>query len=336
MPAELLERAVRDGVTPSYDLAVLVGGEPTLALRGGWIEPGVPVPGDAVWDLASLTKPLVGAPLAWRLVDEGLLGFDEELRRILPDLSEGVTLAHLLSHSAGYPAWRPLYEQVDEPGSSTARELILELARTCPLESEPGIRHAYSDLGFLALCALLEHLGGARVDVLARDLPLDGLTWGSPRAVPTEDCPVRGRVVRGEVHDLNCWAMGGVSTHAGLFGDARSVAMAAQAHLQRFRSGRSRALREAWTRRGAGSHLLGWDGRSGENSSSGALFPPESVGHLGFTGTSVWLAPREEVVVVLLTNRVHPSVEDVRIRQLRPALHDAVVGWLRRRGRWVR
>ncbi len=336
MPAELLARAVREGVTPSYDLAVLVAGELTLSARGGLARlPDSPLPAEATWDLASLTKPLVGAPLAWELVDQGRLDFGSEVREVLPDVPRGVTLAHLLSHSAGYPAWEPLYERVDRPGTRQARDRILELARRSPLEAAPGARHRYSDLGFLTLCALLERLGGARVDALAQGLALEGLTWGSPRAVATEDCPYRGRVVQGQVHDLNCWAMGGVSTHAGLFGDALAVARAAQVHLERFRAGSSPALTRAWTTRGAGSHFLGWDGRSGELSSSGTLFPPESVGHLGFTARA---SPQglQEVVVVLLTNRVHPSVDDTRIRQLRPALHDAVVRELGRRGLWPR
>lgn len=310
---EILRRARDAGVASALDLAVLHGDEIVVAERLGDHDS---------WDLASLTKALVGAPLACAFVDQGLLTFGR------PVTASGVTLAQLLSHSAGYPAWLPLYE------GASSRDDVLERARSTPLEAAPGARHTYSDIGFLVLCGLLEQVGGARVDALAeRHLGLQGLTWGGEGAAPTEDCPVRGCVVHDEVHDLNCRAMDGVSTHAGLFGDALSVARAVREQLVRSRDPAT-ALSWAWSHRGAGSHWMGWDGRSGESSSSGRFFPPDTVGHLGFTGTSVWAAPSRDVVVALLTNRVHPSVDDTRIRALRPAVHDAVVQGLRSTGRW--
>ena len=312
-PLEHLRRARDAQVATALDLCVLHRGEVVIAERLGDHEQ---------WDLASLTKALVGAPLACRFVDEGRVTFGEPLD------DAGVTLAQLLSHSAGYPAWLPLYE------AASSRDEVLALARSTPLQARPGQAHTYSDIGFLVLCALLEERGGARVDALAERLDLRGLSWGGRGAAPTEDCPVRGCVVRDEVHDLNCRAMDGVSTHAGLFGDARSVADAMWRQVLRSRDP-STALAWAWRHRGAGSHWLGWDGRSPGPSSSGAHFPADTVGHLGFTGTSVWAAPSREVVVVLLTNRVHPSVEDTRIRALRPAVHDAVVQDLRSRGLWA-
>ncbi|MCP4808928.1 MAG: beta-lactamase family protein [Proteobacteria bacterium] len=313
-PLEHLRQAHAAGVASALDLCVLHGGDVVLAERLG---------DHASWDLASLTKALVGAPLACDFVDRGLLSFG------LPVTDEGGTLAQILSHSAGYPAWLPLYERAG------TRDEVLRLARETPLEAVPGERHTYSDIGFLVLCGLLEGRGGARIDRLAAEhLELAGLTWGAAGAAPTEDCPVRGCVVTDEVHDLNCRAMEGVSTHAGLFGDARSVARAVQQQVERSRDTTS-ALAWAWSHRGAGSHWLGWDGRSAGASSSGQHFPADTVGHLGFTGTSVWAAPSKDVVVVFLTNRVHPSIEDIRIRQLRPAVHDAVVEHLRSRGLWA-
>lgn len=307
---EVIDQAVRDGVTPSADLVVLHGGEVVLEHRVG-------APPDATWDLASLTKPLCGAAVAYAMIDAGKLSFDSPLR--------GTTVAALLSHSAGYPAWRALYAE------ASSREAILEAAASTARDAPLG---TYSDLGFLTLCQHLEQLGGDRIDRLwERLVPhREGLSWGSDRATPTEDCPVRGVVVRGQVHDLNCWAMGGYSTHAGLFGDAMSVARAGQGFLEDSRRGG--AIAKAWTTRGSGSHWLGWDGRSSGGSSSGQHFPVDSVGHLGFTGTSLWVAPSRDVVVAFLTNRVHPSIEDTRIRQLRPAVHDAVVRSLEQMGRW--
>ena len=317
---ELIHQALADGIGSAIDLAVLHEGEIVLHERAGLarrVPDAQALDEKPTWDLASLTKPLGGAALAYALIDAGKLAFDTPVR--------GTTVADLLCHSAGYPAWRPLYEE------SQDRAEILELAASTPRDAKPG---TYSDLGFLTLCQKLEEVGGARIDRLWEALVphREGLTWGSPTAVATELCPLRGHVVQGEVHDLNAWTMGGHSSHAGLFGDALAVVRAGWGYLQDARSGG--AIARAWTTRGQGSHWLGWDGRSEGVSSSGTLFPSDSVGHLGFTGTSIWIAPRHGVVVALLTNRVHPSVEDTRIRQLRPAVHDAVVRWLQRNGRW--
>ncbi|MCB9765515.1 MAG: serine hydrolase [Alphaproteobacteria bacterium] len=345
----VLARAVAEGVTPSVDLEVRAGGEVVYSARVGQaqLQPlARPLADDTRWDLASLTKVLAGASVCYALIDRGQLSFEDRVRRYVPGVDGRITVAHLLSHTAGYVPWRPLYERVDAAGlawgSPAARRLVLREAALEPLQSRPGAQHAYSDLGFLVLCAALEAVGGQRLDRLWRALVAEpagwtGLVWGSPRAAATERCPRRGGVIVGQVHDLNCASMGGVSSHAGLFGDAAAVGLAGQTFLDAFH-GRGPlagdAIRRAWTTRGVGSHWLGWDGREGENSSSGARFPSDAVGHLGFTGTSLWIAPRQQVVVALLTNRVHPSVDDIRIRDLRPAVHDAVVGALDGLGRW--
>ncbi len=316
---ELIERAVAEGVAPSVDLQVWHEGKEVMACRVGQarVHPTRrPLGHRPTWDLASLTKPLCGAAVSYALIDAGELAFSTPVRE--------TTVAGLLGHSAGYPAWSALYEQ------SRDRDEILELAASTACDAPAG---TYSDLGFLTLCQFLEQRFGARIDALWEQLVphREGLSWGSSFATATEDCPVRGRVIEGQVHDLNCWAMGGHSTHAGLFGDAAAVARAGWGFLEDYRRGG--AIRRAWTTRGAGSHWLGWDGRSPE-SSSGDHFPADAVGHLGFTGTSLWIAPSHGVVVSLLTNRVHPSVEDSRIRLLRPVVHDAVVRSLQRTGRW--
>ena len=331
----LLDEALAAGVGSAAELVVRSGGREAhrylagVARRVPSVRPLVEPP---LWDLASVTKALVGAPVAWALVDAGELAFGDPVSRYVPGAAAGVTIAQLLSHSSGYPAWAPLYEGVTAPwGSPTARAQVLQAAATAPLQSPPGEAHAYSDLGFLTLCAALEAAGGERIDALWRRLVaapmgLGGLRW-TPGALPgivaAEDCPVRGRVVEGEVHDLNCASMGGWSTHAGLFGTGRAVAAAGQGFLDRLRGGASAAQARAWSERGAGSHRLGWDGVS-RPSSTGSYFPGDAVGHLGFTGTSLWVIPSLEVVVALLTNRVHPTL-DARIRALRPAVHDAVM-----------
>jgi len=340
----LLDTALAEGLGSAMEIVVRAGGREVHRYVAGVarrVPTERPLVAPPLWDLASVTKALVGAPVTWALVDAGKLRFEEDAHHYVTEATPGVTVAQLLSHSAGYVPWRPLYETVERDawGTPAARARVLTEAMSTPLQSDPGTAHAYSDLGFLTLCALLEAVGGDRIDrlwaeLVAGPMGLSGLVW-TPGAVPevvaTEDCPVRGRVVEGEVHDLNCASMGGHSTHAGLFGTGRATAAAGQAFLDRLPAGGAQA--RAWSERGAGSHRWGWDGIS-RPSSTGRFFPMDGVGHLGFTGTSLWVVPSEQVVVTLLTNRVHPAI-DPRTRALRPAVHDAVVLALKGSGQWV-
>ncbi len=328
---------------PSVSLAIRVDGVSVYAGAAGWARLGpdpVAATPNTVYDLASVTKSLAGATVAAAQVDRGQLDLDAPVREVLPDVDRRITAWHLLSHSAGYPAWSPLYEAAPKPwGTPSARRAVLDAARLTPLVAPPGEGHVYSDLGYLVLLELLEAIGGAPLDAqLHRALApaglADALTWGHPAAAATERCPTRGRLIQGEVHDLNAASMGGVSTHAGLFGTAHAVAEVADS-LRAAAAGErddlpGRALRLLWTRRGAGSHRGGWDGVSAGYTSTGAHFPPDAVGHLGYTGTSVWVAPSRRTTVALLTNRVHPDDgHKAAIRALRPHLHDAVARWLR-------
>lgn len=290
------------------------------------------------YDLASVTKPFAGGLVAAALLADGRLDLDAPVRETLPEIDPRVTARHLLDHSSGLPAWAPLYDAVERAqwGTPAARQAILAAARRTPLVAAPGTTSIYSDLGFLVLCALLEAKGGARIDALLSERVLApagvDLRWGWPGAAATEDCPVRGDVVQGEVHDLNAFAMGGVSTHAGLFGTAHEVARLGAKLLAAVGGGGSLPdCRVLWDWRGPGSHRLGWDGVSaGGYTSTGASWPSDGVGHLGYTGTSVWLAPARGVAVAVCTNRVHPFDEKAAIRAARPRIHDAVaadLGW---------
>ena len=232
--------------------------------------------------------------------------------------------------------------------------MIVEMAAAEPLVYQPGSRSIYSDLGFILLGALLEQAMSERLDVLAERMlfhPLQlastgfvDLRVGGPRAqfrghdvAPTERCPVRGRLIHGEVHDLNAFAMGGVAGHAGLFGsiqDLLEIAFAlCAAYHGRGVAGRApfvrpEVLREFWQPAGipGSTWRLGWDGPSTEGSLAGSLISRRAVGHLSFTGCSLWIDPEQETCVVVLTNRVHPQVrDDPRFRALRPALHDAAL-----------
>ncbi len=350
-PLERVARAVvSEGVIPSVQVSVWRDGAllRDVAVGRARIDPERVVSTRTPYDLASVTKPLVGAGVAAALAQRGALDLDAPVADHLREVDGRVTARMLLQHSAGYPAWAPLYEQVDRElwGSGEARHQILTLARRAPLVREPGASATYSDLGFLVLCQLLERITSARIDALferfVRGPSGVDLRWGWPPrdgeepAAATEDCPVRGGVVEGVVHDLNAFAMGGVSTHAGLFGTAHEVArLGALLQDPSQVPGREGALceplcdvRPFWPARGPGSHGLGWDGVTrGGYTSTGARWPDDGVGHLGYTGTSLWLAPSQALTVAILTNRVHPvdgAAHKAAIRSARPLLHDAV------------
>lgn len=357
----LLDQAVADGVVPGVALCVRSADHVLFSYAAGHaeLEPRRRAAcEDTAWDLASLTKVLCTTPLCLRLHEQGRLDLDEPLDALLPDAPPGVTARHCLLHSSGLPAWRPLFQEVIARGwawgAPATRQAVLHAARTTPTVAGPGARHAYSDLGMLLLGAAIEAREGERIDRLwereVRCWMGVDLRWGWPDAAATERCPVRQRVIVGEVHDLNAAVLGGLAPHAGLFGSAAQVAAAGAWHL-RCAQGRERGLSpetldQAWSAEGPGSHHLGWDGVSPQGSSASDRWPPDGVGHLGFTGTSLWLAPRQDVVVALLSNRVHPEVEGGSVpgaapgprtrafRVLRPAVHQAVVEALETLGRW--
>jgi CubicO group peptidase (beta-lactamase class C family) len=313
---------------------------------------------DTLFDLASLTKPLAAATVAMRLTEQRRLRLGDRVARWLPELdrpgARGMRVWHLLAHAAGLPAWLPLYERVAGVPPGRRRAAIRRQAAAAALEAPPGARAVYSDLGFILLDWLLERCGGARLDRqfarlvgqplglertlfcdLARPSRLERLRARWDFAA-TERCPRRGRRLRAEVHDDNCWAMGGVSGHAGLFSTAHEVHLLA-AEVARAYHGRgrgplsTRVVRRflGWPQRPAGSsRVLGWDTPAARGSSAGRFFGPGAVGHLGFTGTSLWIDLPRRLWVVLLTNRVHRGREPNPMKALRPRLHDAVMRWL--------
>lgn len=355
----LLEDAVARGLTPGCALCLRGADREWLTLERGQAEVRPrrrPLRPAHPFDLASLTKVLATTPVALSLAAEGALDLDAPVDARLPGAPPGVTARHLLLHASGLPAWNRIHRQVEASGhpwgSPAARRLAMEAAWTTAPEAAPGAQHRYSDLGFLTLGALLEERGGDRLDRLweARVRAPAGvdLRWGWPDAAATEDCPERGRVIVGEVHDLNAASMGGIAPHAGLFGSASAVAALGAWHLRAWqgRGGLPQALvRAAWSAEGPGSHRLGWDGVTPGGSSAGDRWPLDGVGHLGFTGCSLWIAPRQGVVVALLSNRVHPAIEGGAVpgqaspryaafKRLRPAVHTAVVHALSEAGAW--
>jgi len=302
---------------------------------------------EVVFDLASLTKPLATVLATLCLKRRGLLHLNDclpsLLGRTVPVDKCDITLAQLLQHSSGLPAHRPYFERLRALPADKRRDALLEMLLAEPLESLSGSKAVYSDLGFILLGRIIEEQSNEPLDAfvtrwLYAPLNLQEKIAFNPLGrpvfkegslfAPTEDCPWRG-----EVHDDNAHAMGGVAGHAGLFGTAGAVltltrflldllkGQAAHPHLA------ATDLHDAVRRSNAQADStwgLGFDTPSANQSSAGHLLSRSSFGHLGFTGTSFWCDPERDIAVVLLTNRVHPSRHNARIRDFRPRFHDAV------------
>lgn len=308
-----------------------------------------PVSSATFFDLASITKPFVSMA-ALSLVRDGLAKLDFEAQEAVSDV-RGSTVAHatlrqFLRHTSGLAAWGGLYLDVPHAiGSSAARRWMVSEASRRPDESETK-GPVYSDLGYIVAGAMIAKLAGQPLDrVIASRIasPVgigDELVFPSTLDAPararvvagcaaTERCEWRGRLIRGEVHDENCAAMGGVAGHAGLFGTARAVARFGVSMFEVLDGASTlvprQLLEDALVPEPGHTQRLGWDGKRIEGSSAGRRMGPRTFGHLGFTGTSIWCDPDTRVVVALLTNRVCPSRANMKIKAFRPAFHDAVV-----------
>jgi CubicO group peptidase (beta-lactamase class C family) len=317
-----LERGVREGVFPAGAAAVAVGDEPAVAHES---ESG------RIFDIASLTKPFV-ATLIHRLCARRALDIDRPVRALWPEVQDrpvaAETLRALLSHRAGLPPWLPLHR--DHQG----RAVVLAAAAA----TTDAPRPTYSDLGYLIVGEIAQRAAGEPLSAaLSREvlepLGLFSVRWGPVRpeeTLPTGFCADRQRVVHGEVNDENAAAAGGIAGHAGLFAHVADVCRLGRAWLAALDGAEGALLpadvaRRAVTPLQPGTHALGWDTTKPDGSSAGTLMGPRTFGHLGFTGCSLWVDPEARLVVALLTNRTHPTRDNVAIRTFRPAFHDAVV-----------
>jgi CubicO group peptidase (beta-lactamase class C family) len=357
----LCQDAVANGAAPGFVLLVASGGRTQFHEAFGWrqlVPRQLPALPDTVYDVASLTKAVVTSVLVMKEVERGALDLEEPVGQRLPEFEgEGraaVTVRHLLSHSGGLPAHRPYWRQAASAASE--RWAISLAAAREPLEYKPGTLSIYSDLGFMLLGWLLERTSELRLDALAerdifRPLGLQAATFvnlSDPDArarllaersvAATQLSEERGHVVLGEVDDLNAYAMGGIAGHAGLFADAASMSAIAAALVAAWKGadpapGAARlvdrdVVRAFWThaRVPGSTWRLGWDGPAPQASQAGARLSRAAVGHLGFTGGSLWIDPERETWIVLLSNRVHPTVPAPDLfRAFRPALHDAAL-----------
>ncbi|HSY71669.1 MAG TPA: serine hydrolase domain-containing protein [Alloacidobacterium sp.] len=345
----ILEQAVRDRAFPGAAYGVLHHGELVAHDAVGrftYEGDSSAVTADTVFDLASVTKVLATTSAAMLLYDRGILDLETPLGEILPGFvigrapgsgKERVTLRMLLAHSSGLPAYARLFEQYTAPN---------QLLRAClqmPLEAAPGTRAEYSDIGFILLGKALEVLAG---DYLTRLCPREIFTplectstYFCPPASMRQQIPptvndtsFRHRIIQGEVHDEHAFVLGGYGGHAGLFSNVLDVLRFAACILTEGRTPNGKQLFKAATvqlfatRQSEPlrtSRALGWDTPTAP-SSSGNHFSASSIGHLGYTGTSLWIDPERQLAVVLLTNRTWPDRMNKAIQTVRPAFHDAV------------
>jgi len=359
---DAVEERVIPGATVVVRRGAEVAFEGAFGFRS--IEPSrSPTKIETVYDLSSLTKALATTVAVMILARDGKFRLDDRVTRFFPNFGvhgkTTITFRHLLAHCSGLAAWRPFYQRIADiekggrvnfMASYGAKEFVYEETHREKPEAKPATKTIYSDLGFIVLGETIENVASVALNRFCREKifrPLglratDYIDISQVRSrrlepvadmfAPTEICPSRKRLLVGEVDDENAFAMGGVAGHAGLFAPVREVDRIARELIASY-AGRSdfvpqKIIREFWTRDTTvpgSTWALGWDTPSAEHSSSGHRFGPAAVGHLGFTGTSIWIEPESEVGISMLTNRVHPRRDNQTIREFRPKIHDLIM-----------
>jgi serine-type D-Ala-D-Ala carboxypeptidase len=300
-----------------------------------------------IFDLASLTKPLATTLAVMELIRQSRLTLKENLGSILPLFKntdkEKILVEHLLYHNSGFPDYRPYYKSVKKLEPGQRKDALRELLAKEPLIHPIGQQVVYSDLGFMVLCWVIEEVARIRLDRFVTEniyrplglnalffLPVDKMPPDAEFAA-TEKCPWRGILLEGVVHDDNAYSVGGIEGHAGLFGTAGDVLDLLSELMVVYRGSVSTGVFDIdLTRRflslnEQNGRTLGFDTPSSKGSSCGRYFSKRTVGHLGFTGTSFWMDLDRAIIVILLTNRIHPFRDNKRIKAFRPKLHDAVM-----------
>ncbi|MCO4760596.1 MAG: beta-lactamase family protein [Myxococcales bacterium] len=361
----IVDRALLDGMGSAIALGVITtSGERAVLTRGTTLRvrrrqgrlvtaAGLPISRTSVFDLASLTKPMVTSTLLAQAVTSGKIDLAQPLAHGLPAARDtslgGQSVRSLLAHGSGALAWRDFYADTAGLSPDARQAAICSAVLNEPLAHPPGSKAVYSDLGFIALGLLLEAVYDTPLDQLfaeriAAPLGLSSAVFRRVSAKPasgdavvaTEVWPPRcplGDPLQGVVHDDNCAGLDGVAGHAGLFSTVDDVLTWALTWLLpacgvTAIGALPPSLVAAWVSTAAADETTwrcGFDTPSTGYTSAGSLASVAAFGHLGFTGTSVWMDPSRQAAVVLLTNRVHPSRDQaVLIRQLRPALHDTI------------
>ena len=345
----LMQKAVSENVFPGAVLLVSRNGSILLHNAYGVADLFTrrAVTRETIFDLASLTKPLTTSLAVMVLIQQGKIRLDQKLGKLLPafkgDEKSQITVRQLLAHNSGLADYKPFYKTIGQMPAEKRKQALRNLLVREPLIHPVGEETLYSDLGFMILEWMVEHVSGKRLDLFVAEfiyapLGIENLFFvdlNDPKKrgqfAATEKCPWREILLDGQVHDENAYAVGGIEGHAGLFGTATAVHQLLMPLLSAYHgdSPENRFQTEqvrAFFRRSPGSDkALGFDTPALKDSSAGSLFSKNSVGHLGFTGTSFWMDLDRRIIVILLTNRVHPTRDNQAIRAFRPNLHDAVM-----------
>ena len=339
---DILKNAIATHAFPACSLAITLSGELVAykALGRFTYDPASPEAGtESIFDLASLTKVVASTAMAMILYERGLLDLEAPITAIVPEFAgddhrrREITLRMLLAHSSGLPAYEKLFLR------AKSREDLLQSAFTATLTASPGSRAEYSDIGYIVLGVALERIADESLAAFCQREIFGPLGMAHTAFNPTpalknsipptaDDRSFRQRIIQGEVQDENASVLGGIAGHAGLFSTAENLAIFAHAML----NGGHPILRsttvDLFSRREPApegtSRGLGWD-TSSAPSQSGEYFSPHSFGHLGYTGTSLWIDPDRQLSIVLLTNRTWPDCQNQAIKQVRPAFHDAAI-----------
>lgn len=311
---------------------------------------GVPVKESTLFDLASLTKPLCTTLCTLHCIDRGYLQWQyaplSMLDGTITSDKKKIKIEHILHHSSGMLNYKNFFVNFKPLVNESNEELLIKKILNEPLMYKTGEKSIYSDLGFILLGKILEMKKNEKLNRIFKKeifdpirkkndvkfLPLSASKINKSNIVATEYCPWRKKTLHGEVHDEHCWLLGGVAGHAGLFGTAVGVLAICERLLDCWHDTATHpafsndTLHYALTKRGPDDRWLhGFDTPSSVESSSGRYFSRPSIGHLGFTGTSFWIDLKEQVIVVLLTNRVHPTRDNLKIRTFRPYFHDVIM-----------
>lgn len=322
-----LFQGIKDGVFPSASLLVSKAGSMIYRKNVGCDD-------KALFDIASLTKPLATASLFLKLLEEKKVFLHQPLSHFLksferPD-KQSLTFKHLLDHTSGLPAWKPYFKilETEHPSLLThweARQWYLQKISEEVLENPTGTKRVYSDLGFMILGIIIENIFRDKLDALFKKHVADPLGLKNTffirvgekpplpvrQFLPTEDSPWRHKIIQAEVHDDNAYALGGVAGHAGLFSTVDDLHQFCLEIVNQ----RKKLM---------GEYSLGWDTPSPQDSQAGKYFLKNSIGHLGYTGCSMWIDFDQDFHIILLTNRVHPTSQNEKIKTLRPQLHNLI------------
>jgi CubicO group peptidase (beta-lactamase class C family) len=339
---ELIRQAIKDRSFPAASVAITHRGNLVGLKAFGYLtyEPDSPEATPAtIFDLASLTKVVATTTMAMILYERGLLDLDLPVVAVAAEFAgedprrDAVTLRMLLAHSSGLPAYEKLFLRAQTRGE------LLPAAFSTPLTADPGAKTEYSDIGFIILGIALERIAEESLDRFCQHEVFGPLAmmhsafnppaaWRASIPPTANDQSFRHRIIQGEVQDENASVMGGVAGHAGVFASAEDLAIFAHAMFSGGRPILRPETLSLFTRRESSpsgtSRALGWDTPSSP-SQSGKYFSSNSFGHLGYTGTSLWIDPERQLSIILLTNRTWPDCSNQAIKQLRPKFHDAVI-----------